>query len=352
VNISEMKQNIELAFAANQPTMIWGSPGCGKSQGVEQVAKELNMKFIDVRLSQMDAVDLRGIPFRDKETNRTDWAVPNIWPTDDVPTVIMFDEINHGTQSTLSAAFQAIQERRIGDFHFPPSVRFLAAGNRAKDRTFANQMPSALRNRFSHITVESSEDDFCKYANSSGFAQLVTGFIRFSPVSLDEFTEHNKSTEEQKRVSAVKKNNAFATPRSWEAVSKLINCVTTIDKNGTELVDLNRAKKMVIGTIGESEASKFFGYANFYKDLPDLNKLIKNPMNYDVPTAPEMQYAICAGLANKATTGNFANVIKYILRLPAEFQAMAVNDALARDVLLSTTPAFATWASNNTDVIF
>lgn len=352
MNIEQMKKNLLLALRANQPVMIWGAPGCGKSQGVLQLCEEHKYEFIDIRLSQRDAVDLLGIPFRDPETNRTDWAVPKIWPTENKPTVIMFDEINHGTQSTLSAAFQAIQERQVGEYKFPSEVRFIAAGNRASDRTYANQMPSALRNRFTHITVESSEDDWCKWANQKGLSALITGFIRFSPTSLNEFELHSETREEEKRVQLVKGNNAFATGRSWEAADRLIRQVISHDKNGTEHVDLKAVKQMIIGTVGEEQAAKFLGYAEFYKDLPDLDKLLKNPSNYDVPENSGMQFAICAGLSAKANEKNFKNLVKYILRFPPEFQAMTIKDTLSRDMLLSTTPAFVEWAAENHDIIF
>ena len=46
------------------PVMLWGPPGVGKSQMVAQVAKKYSVPVIDIRLSQMEPTDLRGIPFR------------------------------------------------------------------------------------------------------------------------------------------------------------------------------------------------------------------------------------------------------------------------------------------------
>ena len=60
------------------PVMLWGAPGVGKSQMVAQVAERHGMPVIDVRLSQMEPSDLRGIPFRVDE--RVDWAVPSMLP--------------------------------------------------------------------------------------------------------------------------------------------------------------------------------------------------------------------------------------------------------------------------------
>jgi len=56
------------------PVMLWGPPGIGKSQMVAQVAVEQNVDVIDIRLSQMEPSDLRGIPFRIED--RVEWAIP------------------------------------------------------------------------------------------------------------------------------------------------------------------------------------------------------------------------------------------------------------------------------------
>lgn len=349
ITIEDMKQHVKRSFDANQPVMLWGPPGVGKSQGVEQLCKELGYRFIDIRLSQMDAVDLRGIPFRDEKTGRTDWALPKIWPTDeDETTVIMFDEINHATQATLSAAFQAIQERRIGDYFFPKNTRFVAAGNRAKDRTYANTMPTALRNRFTHYSIHTTEDALCAYAAKNNWHPLVTSFMRFMPTCINEFIQNSNTEEERKRVNMVKTNEAFATPRTWEVTSKYLKTVT--DENGK--VDFDTVSIDLMGTIGKETYAKFAGFAKFYKDMPDLNQLIKKPKEAEVPDAPEILWAISTGLANKADQKNFENIVTYFLRMPNEFQAAAMKDTLSRDPSLAAEPAFAEWTAANDSILF
>ena len=43
---------------ANQPVMLHGSPGVGKSDVVRQIAKQRGIELLDLRLSQLDPVDL------------------------------------------------------------------------------------------------------------------------------------------------------------------------------------------------------------------------------------------------------------------------------------------------------
>ena len=60
------------------PVMLWGPPGVGKSQMVAQVAARHQVPVIDIRLSQMEPSDLRGIPFRAE--GQVEWAVPAMLP--------------------------------------------------------------------------------------------------------------------------------------------------------------------------------------------------------------------------------------------------------------------------------
>ncbi|MGD8853063.1 MAG: AAA family ATPase, partial [Gammaproteobacteria bacterium] len=60
------------------PVMLWGPPGVGKSQIVVQIAQRHEVPAIDIRLSQMEPTDLRGIPFR--VADQVEWAVPAMLP--------------------------------------------------------------------------------------------------------------------------------------------------------------------------------------------------------------------------------------------------------------------------------
>ncbi|MGD8407361.1 MAG: AAA family ATPase, partial [Thiohalophilus sp.] len=71
------------------PVMIWGPPGVGKSQIIAQIAGKHQVPLIDIRLSQMEPSDLRGIPFRNQEL--VEWAIPAILP----------DAERHGPQGIL-----------------------------------------------------------------------------------------------------------------------------------------------------------------------------------------------------------------------------------------------------------
>jgi len=64
VTISQVKPHIEMLWDAKKPIcpFLHSSPGIGKSSIGRQLAKKRNLKFIDLRLTDMDPSDFNGLP--------------------------------------------------------------------------------------------------------------------------------------------------------------------------------------------------------------------------------------------------------------------------------------------------
>ena len=338
---SQIVEAINLCIEANQPVMLHGSPGVGKSAVVRQVAAQRGIELIDLRLSQLDSVDLRGVPSVDTKKRITSWNTPNFLPTDGKG-ILFLDEINSAAQATQAAAYQLVLDRKLGDYVLPPGWVIIAAGNRSTDRAIVNQMSTALKNRFVHINYEVNVDDWCDWALRNDIAIEVLGFIRFRPMLLNEFEQRNDSKEERDRVQRLKDAQAFATPRSWEFLSKVVQQKPSADIE----------YELYTGIVGEGAAAEFMGYLKYYRDLPNLDALLMNPGAAKVPEEPATLYALATGLATKATQDNMERVVKYALRLPAEFQVLLMKDAITRDNELTQTKAFNDWAIKNADVMF
>ena len=321
--------------------MLHGSPGVGKSDVVRQLAKQRGIELIDLRLSQLDPVDLRGVPSVDTKKRITSWNTPSFLPTGGKG-ILFLDEINSAAQATQAAAYQLVLDRKLGDYEMPPGWALIAAGNRPTDRAIVNQMSTALKNRFTHLNYEVNNDDWCDWALRSNIAVEVLGFIRFRPMLLNEFEQRNESKEEKERVQRLKDAQAFATPRSWEFLSKVVQ-----QKPGGDV-----EYELYTGIVGEGAAAEFMGYLKYYRDLPNLDALLMNPGAAKVPEEPATLYALSTGLATKATPDNMERVVKYALRLPAEFQVLLMKDAITRDNELTQTKSFNDWAVRNADEMF
>lgn len=332
---------------ANQPAMLHGSPGGGKSQIVKQLAEKLGYDFRDVRLSQLDPVDLRGVPSVDREAKLTTWNPPDFLPHPGLPNynpkgILFLDEINSAPQGTAAAAYQLVLDRRLGDYILPEGWRIIAAGNKSTDRALVNEMSTALKNRFTHIEYETNLEDWVTWAFQNGIEDTVIGFIRFRPHLLNEFEARSNNKEEVERIRRMKDSKAFGTPRSWEFVSRIMQAKPSRD------IEF----ELVAGTVGEGSAVEYMAYIKYYRDLPSLDEILMNPKKAPVPKEqPATMWAVCTGLASRATKDNFENVMTYTERLPKEYQVLVVKDSINKDKEIRATRTLARWCNENVNVV-
>ena len=152
--LEALAANPEIASAL-PPLMVWGAPGLGKSSILRDVARELGIGFIDVRLAQREPVD-RGLPVPGPDGVK--WLVASGLPRDpNSRGIILFDEITAADRSLQVAAYELILDRRLGELYKVPDGWYIcAAANRTEDRAVAATMSSALANRL--LQVEIQED--------------------------------------------------------------------------------------------------------------------------------------------------------------------------------------------------
>ena len=190
-SVKSAKEKARYYMKKGIPTYVEGPPGVGKSEMWEQIAREEKISFIDVRLAQMDPVDLRGLPHvvkekdeRDQFTYLTTWSRPDFWPDEerDGPRGIMLlDELGDCGKAMQSAAYQVVLNHRAGPHIISKGWYIAAAGNNQKHRAGAQPMSSALANRFAHIEIEADWDCFREYGNKVGLNPLIIGFTKFRP---------------------------------------------------------------------------------------------------------------------------------------------------------------------------
>lgn len=281
---SEFKSALSHAASCRRPIFVWGPPGIGKSQISRQVADELGFNFFeDLRLSQMDPTDLRGIPVpsTDEEGNAVArWSPPHFYRrqtlrADGGKAFYMFDEMNSAPQSIQAAAYQIVLDRRIGDFKLGPNDFVMAAGNRETDRGATFKMPTPLMNRFVHIELRHDFDDWQEHALSKLFDKYVVGYLTFAKAELFSFDPSSAS-------------RGFPTPRSWEFVSDLV-------KDSPNLPE-NVMLALIAGAVGEGVAIKFMQYRKTAAQLPNPSDILAGRVTELRSKEISVMYALTTGL--------------------------------------------------------
>lgn len=338
---SQVATALNLCIKAQEPVMLWGSPGVGKSEVVSQVAAANDYDFIDLRLSQLDPVDLRGCPSVDTKKHLTSWNPPDFLPSKGRG-IFFLDELTSAAQATQAAAYQLILDRRLGDYKLPDGWVVIGASNRVTHRAIVQPMSSALKNRFTHINFDVNNDDWAHWALTHNISPEVISFIRFRPMLLNEFEVRNQSKEEADRIKRLHDGEAFATPRTWRKLSVI----------GEQQVPNDLEYELYSGIVGEGAAAEYVGYLKYYRNLPNLDALLMNPRNAPVPEEPAVLYALATGLATKATADNIEHVVQYATRMPPEFQVLLMKDASTRDSAIARTKAWVSWTVDNSHVLF
>jgi AAA domain (dynein-related subfamily) len=321
------------------PVMLWGPPGVGKSQMVAQIGARHGMPVIDIRLSQMEPSDLRGIPFR--VGAQVEWAVPAMLPDGErhgKQGILFLDEITSVPPSVSAAAYQLILDRRLGAYVVPEGWAIFAAGNRQGDRGVTYTMPAPLANRFSHYEVDINLDDWVAWAYANNIDERLIAFLRFRPELLFEFDPAHNPV-------------AFPSPRSWEFSHR------ALQKFGDLPALMTGALQACVGPAAGIELSAFV--ENLDK-LPDIDAIVRGEV-VKVPRETDLQYAVAAALVGRAIRAKqendaqliFGNIIEFAGSFPQrEMGVMLVSDmyrAIGQEIF--RVPQFARWANIVADVM-
>jgi hypothetical protein len=301
----ELKSHIEDNMRAGNSLYVWGTTGIGKSQTVEEISRKkadelgkefvmwnkLSRKekhslldsldkyyiFIDIRLSQMDPSDLRGLPdLNGKES--VEWKVP-FWvyviSQKDANGVLFFDELNLAPPSIQASAYQIINDKAIGEVAISPDVFIIGAGNRIEDKANVYDLPKPLQNRFCHCQLKVPHiDDWTEWAMEKDVDSRIITFLKYRPPLLFDFDTKSKE-------------KAFPTPRSWgEFANKLIKGLPD-DTNE----QLRRIRTLVSSSVGSKAAQEFTSFIKLKKKI-NLQDILKNPEKASEIKEMDMKYSL------------------------------------------------------------
>ncbi len=194
---------------SSRSILLKAKHGVGKSSTVKQAAVEEGWGFEDVRLSQCDVGDIKGLPYR--EGNTTYFAKPKWWPRDSKSKGILFlDELNRASKDVTQAVFELCLDRSLDGDKLPDGWKVVSAIN-ADEEYDVMEMDPALSDRFFHIEFEPSVSEWLEWANNDGNVhQSIVQFVARNTNLLDP------------PVGNLEAGKIYPSRRSWEALSEFI----------------------------------------------------------------------------------------------------------------------------------
>ena len=340
---------------AGRVPMVHGSPGIAKSALVRKVAQEHNLKVIDVRLAQCDPTDLLGFPQISEQhieavtladgtkvadaqvVKRAEYAPMTMFPLEHDPIpdgydgwLIFFDEFNACAKAVQAAAYKIVLERQIGPHNLHKRVAMICAGNLETDNGIVEPMSTPMQSRLVHMELIVDAPEWIDWANENHFDHRITSFIGFKPSALFTFKPDHQDT-------------TFACPRTWEFANSVMKVTADDDEDRLE---------MLAGTLTEGMAREFLAYCRIHADLPKVPAIAANPEGIQVPSELSVLFAITDSIAHHTTKDNISQLMKFIVRLPKEFQAVCLRGMVRRNKTLMTTTAVQDWVRTSAIELF
>lgn len=335
VNIPTAIEMISNYLLCGLVPMIEGSPGIGKSAIVKQIADKYGLKIIDLRLSQSEPTDFMGFPRIG--ANKAGYVPMETFPVegDPIPTgyngwLIFLDEFNGGELSVQKASYKLILDRMVGIHHLHKNVAIVAAGNKETDNAAVEPMNTALQSRLVHLEIGPDAKEWSDWASANGVDHRIVDYINFKAEALYTF-------------SPTHTDKTYACPRTWEFVNRILS--KTEEGNPIRL-------PMIAGAVSEGVAREFLTYMDIYKDLPKISQIEANPEGMRVPEEPSILFALTGSIASNASKTNLDSLIKFVKRLPVEFQVICLRQVVRRNKELIATPAVQGWISTSSTKLF
>jgi len=323
MDATQLKLNIELVMKAKLVPYVHGAPAIGKSEIVAQIADEMDAHLIDLRLAQLEPMDLAGLPYPDEEAGMFSYLPLDQFPLKGIhdeptkPVVIFLDELSSCPPDTQVAAYRLILDRMIGEYHL-------------HDNVLVVPMSSALRSRMVHFELDVDVDTWLKWAQTNTKIEVderVIAFINYAPAMLSTFD----TFEEEDTLT-------YSNPRTLVMLSAILKSIPKVTFEHGELVN---------GTIGVKAGSSFISFVSVYDALPSFEEIVKNPRGVPVSDRGDISIATVTNLNAKVKRGNIKEVATYVNRMNLEYQTLFYQTLVYSNKLLLISAPVKCWISNH-----
>lgn len=308
----DVKVRIKYAIEENQPLLLVGDRGVGKTSFVHMISHEIGVDFIRSTPGIEDATKPEGLP----------WIAPDANHAHHVPfaqlykaskaerTLVWFlDDLGQAPELVQAGYMPIIGEREVNGIKISPHVRFVAATNR-KGHTGVRSILEPLKSRFAMIL--DFEPDLNQwltdyYYKSEYAVPEVAAYLRARPGKFNEYAP----------TSEIKNSPS---PRNWMFASRLLQ------QSWCTIEDISAA-------VGEVAASELWITRKLIQEVPSVEEILAKPDKVYISNDPNILCAIISNLVFACSTKNFPVISIYLKRMfdsQPEFAAALFNDCIAK----------------------
>lgn len=246
MNIKRAKQEIEDTIRAylqkdeygeyliprirQRPVLLLGAPGIGKTQIMEQIAKECGIGLVSYTITHHTRQSAIGLPYISKHVfGGREYAVTEYTMSEIVASVyekmektglsegiLFIDEINCVSETLAPAMLQFLQCKTFGSHEIPQGWIIVAAGNPPEYNKSVREFDVVTMDRVKKIEVE---PDFSVWKEYARRQQLHPAVIAYLNARSGNFYKMETTVD----------GKQFATPRGWEDLSQMMAVYDSLD---------------------------------------------------------------------------------------------------------------------------
>ena len=239
----EIKDSIEAYLAKDEfgeylipairqrPILLMGAPGIGKTQIMEQIARECKVGLVSYTITHHTRQSAVGLPFIKEKTfgqetfSVTEYTMSEIIAsvyekmekTDLREGILFIDEINCVSETLAPMMLQFLQGKTFGNQKVPEGWVIVTAGNPPEYNKSVREFDVVTLDRIKRIDVQPDFEVWKEYAYEQGIHPAVISYL--------ELRRKNFY-----RMENTVDGRIFATARGWEDLSRLIQVYDTLDK--------------------------------------------------------------------------------------------------------------------------
>lgn len=249
----------EIPAIRQRPVLLLGAPGIGKTQIMEQIAKECQVGLVSYTITHHTRQSAIGLPFiSKKEFGGKEYAVTEYTMSEIVASIyekmektglsegiLFIDEINCVSETLAPAMLQFLQCKTFGSHEIPGGWIIVAAGNPPEYNKSVREFDVVTMDRVKKIEVEPDFEVWKEYAYKQNIHPAVISYLNTRP----RYFYRMETTVDGRK---------FATPRGWEDLSRMLEVYEKLHKTAD--------REMIIQYIQHEKIAKdFANYLELYE---------------------------------------------------------------------------------------
>ena len=218
-----------------RPVLLLGAPGIGKTQIMEQAARECGVALVAYTITHHTRQSAIGLPFISKkeyggrEYSTTEYTMSEIvasiyncmTETGLDEGILFIDEINCVSETLAPAMLQFLQCKSFGNHEIPKGWVIVAAGNPPEYNKSVREFDVVTLDRVKKIMVEPDYQVWREYAYKENMHPAILSYLEL----------RNNCFY---RMETTIDGKQFATPRGWEDLSRMMEVCEQLGKDITE----------------------------------------------------------------------------------------------------------------------